>query len=731
MRYLTNYFNIIIIIKINPHYLFRSRMLTAGSYFSGTVEAPAFQSSQTTAQVSMMADNERGEICVRAHSRGAGSESTQFAEVTSSLNNSVTLIPSSPVRSTFAQQDQRLVGHQVSELQKQQMQKQQQLESESKRRLQSVCQISQQRQEQDSGYSPENKTAEHGASGQLHAPATSASSSMSLVYVGQNSSQNKQAGGNFKYKAAATSSSSSATAAAEKKLSCSSNQQEAAALNKGSQVTISRQHDTQCVKTVAQQKHHRQQHRLEQQCIMRMLKKNSFTCMLVGSRQSGKRSIVKCFVKLLNEFRLAVKEYRREKMLTRLMDCSERLQELQEQQEEQQQHQLDRRTSTASQMFTRSRINSWLAGSGSGSGSAGAPNNKQRLNSVAATPIHHYQQQQRNKQMGLQSTPDKHNKQQHRRHTAIEQVTSSYINTTNPTTLPPTEQRSSSTCVNSSNQPPTSASANPGEVSSPSSPLKQQQQQQLSLAESQKSTTGRQFLQVESTQATTTSSNRFNALNKSDFDISYDNNQDKINNNNNNNRSSGNSINANGNINNSHSFSTQLQVPQLVASTPNTRQSISFLTRDRSDLMNSSSSLRRSTQLLSPTSNSAVDLGQNACSSAHNNRPNNSKNNYPRQTRSRNQSVQIIGGGRRRPMLSLKELNKRRIRIRFRTRRQLNERYLTYNLAGVAKSDKTLEAEFSSKKESTIAKNNNETAASRVSDGLPDSFMVVYSINDR
>lgn len=62
---------------------------------------------------------------------------------------------------------------------------------------------------------------------------------------------------------------------------------------------------------------------------LRLLRKSSFTCTLLGARQTGKRTIVKCFVKLLNEFKLAADEYKKEKLLTKLVECSERLHQLQ------------------------------------------------------------------------------------------------------------------------------------------------------------------------------------------------------------------------------------------------------------------------------------------------------------------------------------------------------------------------------------------------------------------
>jgi len=63
------------------------------------------------------------------------------------------------------------------------------------------------------------------------------------------------------------------------------------------------------------------------------LKKAAFNCMLLGTRQTGKKTLVKCFVKLLDEFKLASDEFKREKMLSKLVECSERIHELAKQQQ--------------------------------------------------------------------------------------------------------------------------------------------------------------------------------------------------------------------------------------------------------------------------------------------------------------------------------------------------------------------------------------------------------------
>jgi len=140
------------------------------------------------------------------------------------------------------------------------------------------------------------------------------------------------------------------------------------------------------------------------------LAKSSFTCMLIGARQTGKRTIVKCFVKLLNEFKIAVDEYKKESILLKLLDCSAKLQGLASQQPEL--DTLDRYMLERGQQprAPRSRINSWL-----GTGKTGVSKllnlpkpNKRRLNSaISAT-----------RESSFDSI-DKHI--QHRRHTTIDQ----------------------------------------------------------------------------------------------------------------------------------------------------------------------------------------------------------------------------------------------------------------------------------------------------------------------
>ena len=127
------------------------------------------------------------------------------------------------------------------------------------------------------------------------------------------------------------------------------------------------------------------------------LRRNSFNCMLVGSRQTGKRTIVECFVKLLAEFQLASSEFKREKMLSKLVECSGRIQELAErQQQAEQQAELEqeeresrarrRRLSgigghAAFRSRRRSRLNSWLGEHGSRLLNL-SPSSRRRLHSL-------------------------------------------------------------------------------------------------------------------------------------------------------------------------------------------------------------------------------------------------------------------------------------------------------------------------------------------------------------
>lgn len=117
-----------------------------------------------------------------------------------------------------------------------------------------------------------------------------------------------------------------------------------------------------------------------------MLRKNSFGCTILGGQQTGKRTIVICFVKLLNEFKLAAEEYKKEKMLAKLVECSDRLQEITSRREEQEQQrqQLTEQGEHLQQHQRRtSRLNSWLPGGERVKSLLNlSPGGKSRLNSV-------------------------------------------------------------------------------------------------------------------------------------------------------------------------------------------------------------------------------------------------------------------------------------------------------------------------------------------------------------
>lgn len=360
----------------------------------------------------------------------------------------------------------------------------------------------------------------------------------------------------------------------------------------------------------------------DEQVRMNLLKKNSFTCMLVGARQTGKRSIVKCFVKLLNEFKLALDEYRKEKMLTKLIDCSERLQALSSQREEirlqaMSDQQLDRRSSSYEQggkNWQRARGNSWLSGSPvdrwlrlPNIGAIG--DSKRRLNSMVAS---------RPQLLISGSDPN-----QQRRHTTIEHE--SLIQHTQ-------------------------------------SPFK---------------TTHDGFLRVDNVP------NKLNSsCNKSDFNIDY---QD--------------------NSRSRDSMELRLNVPSASRSSQEVderRVSARDLSGTFKPDTRSEVGARRLMQFLSPSPPIADNNNHQMVS-----------------PRSRIQSIQV--NGRRKPILSLKELNKRRVRIKFNTRRQLSDKITRLIASEQNNSDKNNE------NVQPVSEKNN----CLVEFDLPDSFMVVYSVNDR
>lgn len=365
----------------------------------------------------------------------------------------------------------------------------------------------------------------------------------------------------------------------------------------------------------------------DERLTMDLLKKGSFTCMLVGARQSGKRSIVKCFVKLLNEFKLALDEYRKEKMFAKLMDCSERLQALSDQQEERlrlqaiSDQQLDRRLSGFEQVrnWQRARGNSWLIGSPrvdrwfklSSMSGGGA---KRRLNSMVAS-----------NQSAHLFVPGSEPASQQRRHTTIEHDS-----------------------------------------------LIAQQQHNFKTSQDR-------FLTVAN------EPNKLSPCNKSDFNIDYQG--------------------ASGSRSRESIAMQQLQLQVPSKSLPSQEVERRSSTRTSTGTLRPSATgdTRRSMQFL--VSPSSPDNDQSGAG-----------------LRPRNQSIQV--NGKRVPMLSLKELNKRRIRIKFKTRRQLSDKYQT-----ILNSNNQDNSEDKSNKLSYEREKNNPKSV--IAPDLPDSFMVVYSVNDR
>lgn len=108
----------------------------------------------------------------------------------------------------------------------------------------------------------------------------------------------------------------------------------------------------------AKQTSRKQPNEMDQKVPLGQVSRDFFSCMLLGARQSGKRTIVKCFVKLLNEFKLAADEYKKEKMLAKLIDCSEKLQDIANQHQDSASDPACH--SSANQTESRRRLNSWL-----------------------------------------------------------------------------------------------------------------------------------------------------------------------------------------------------------------------------------------------------------------------------------------------------------------------------------------------------------------------------------
>lgn len=377
-----------------------------------------------------------------------------------------------------------------------------------------------------------------------------------------------------------------------------------------------------------------------------LLRKNSFNCTLVGARQTGKRTIVKCFVKLLNEFKLAADEYKKEKMLSKLVECSERLQELTSQQE-----QAAEDAGAMERTCGRSRLNSWLGGATMNKLLNLSPKSKRRLNSV----------------VGLWSPGAREGapsgaggQQQQRRHTTIE---------------PPSVQ-------------------GPGPTATRSAPG-------ASHASGADQTSGAagssRYLNVyDSRQAT----HLVSCCNKSDTNVNYTVNQPTT---------TTTSVRQTRQSQDDGVTTHQLKVPAFD----------SVQLRKHSDPLGSFGPS-------SPTTASGSQQHLAAASRAarrHTSANFVSANEEPAQqqaspiARARKQSV-ALSRRRQRMLLSLKELNRRRCGIKFKTRRQISQSCLEQLKRPVVDGIR--------RRASTT-----NGRSSLMQADLPDSFLVVYSINDR
>lgn len=406
---------------------------------------------------------------------------------------------------------------------------------------------------------------------------------------------------------------------------------------------------------------------------LRLLEKSCFVCSLVGSRQTGKRTIVKCFVKLLNEFKLVAGEYKKEKILTKLMDCAERIQKLQseqeEQQQQQQQQQLQRTTNSNSsdigydqdRSARKRSISQWISG--------GAVNRLLNLPSVVGS------NKRRVNSMIPQNRPIELDEKgpYERRHTTIEpprflihrssrpDVTDSSLN------IYESDQQHRSSC-NINNEE--------GDECQESNQRDDMSKFLCDKQTSESSSSKHHESNNESTKYLTVSTSLKARCNKSDTNINYANESYDL-------RMS---------ISNENESSKNLQNK---TNEDRERASDSYSSDDRVSMeADDRNNKDCKGSVLSPSSSS---LMQNL-------------NEQQRSIRSRKDSIKLINEARlqrNKPFLSLKELNRRRIRIKFKTRRRLNEAY------------------FGDHKSSA----DHHRGSRRVE--YPDSFMIVYSINDR
>lgn len=398
---------------------------------------------------------------------------------------------------------------------------------------------------------------------------------------------------------------------------------------------------------------------------LNLLNKKSFNCMLLGSRRTGKRTIVKCFIKLLNEFKLAVDEYRKEKVLNKLLDCSEQLQELELKRQEQleaiklaaqqttdhQSQNQDRKQSGRLQSINRLRLNSWLGNVESFNKMLSSKNVKRRIHSFVGTTTNEPATNSTVECAAARQDPSKQ-----RRHTAIESTDFQFK----------VESEENDDCDNEKTY-----DDDRHKFRSSSGHLLGEE---LNLYNSASQASG---------------------CNKSDFNINYNaDNQD-------------NCEAANETLG-EQEMTHKLEVPDKF-DWPARRQS--------------ENNHKAPLPLVGPRrslGNYVMPTGQ--AQQQPEVRHYNYRDRAPRTSQSFRKSTQLITGDdgslirdefRRKsvqlkrslkPILSLKEINKRLVRVKFKTRRQLNEtKYLNQNQAP----------------------NDNWTAE------MPDMFIVVYSINDR
>lgn len=413
----------------------------------------------------------------------------------------------------------------------------------------------------------------------------------------------------------------------------------------------------------------------------RLLAKNSFTCLLIGSRQTGKRTIVKCFVKLVNEFRLAAEEYRKEKILTKLMDCSERLQALAKQQDELEQQEQERERhqtlmGTSNHPRRQSRLNSWLGGK-----LLPAAGNKLRLHSLvptSTTPTSF---------LSAASAQPADQQRQHRRHTAIEPVAGFNL------------------CGGGANRPRASLAPQM---------LTRDGIGRHSTKERRRPT---EFLVPDS-------GARLSCCNKSDFNINYldtamesqpaSSQQEYI-------------------------VMSQLQVPSSGSRCAGQLQSTQFLNTSTSSLCkpaggdnqlpsssSSSPMAARASQSHSPT-RICINANDDEMNDAARRRRSSANPHPPQRISTHHPSRQPTPGQQaRQTTVSLKEINRRRIRVRFSTRRQLSDKLVSYLSNKTTTTNPNHPADNNNNNDSSESENNPHTKLA-----LPDSIMVVYSVNDR